>query len=493
MKDLPNYWLFQTNPKVFKLKDALRAEALETFPVKAHKDKIKAGDLVIFWQSGKRSGCFALGQVSETVKEREASTSEKIFYKESVGKVSRVSIKIDYNLWNKPITKEILPNNQAFQEFYAGIPGTNFKATKAQYETIKELISQLDILQEPQEEYIPNKLPKHPLNFILYGPPGTGKTFQTVNYALSIIENRSLKELALEERTILRDRFEKYLSEGQIAFVTFHQSFSYEDFVEGIKPVLKKKQVLYSIEQGIFKKIALKAQKCHDNQNEKKFVLIIDEINRGNVASIFGELITLIEKDKRSGEKEALQAILPYSKKAFSVPPNLHILATMNTTDRSVESLDIALRRRFTFVEMLPKPEMIAQIAKKPVAAGVDLAKLLLAINKRIEVLLDKDYCLGHSYFLNIETLHDLKTVFSKNIIPLLQEYFFNDYGKIGLVLGKDFLKIHHLGSAEVFANFEHDYATDLAEKKVYSLRPVGELTELAFIRIYETNYEKNA
>jgi 5-methylcytosine-specific restriction protein B len=169
------------------------------------------------------------------------------------------------------------------------------------------------------------------------------------------------------------------------------------------------------------------------------YVLIIDEINRGNVSQIFGELITLIEDDKRMGNQEALVATLPYSKKGFGVPPNLYIIGTMNTADRSVEALDTALRRRFCFEEMLPQPEKILDEGKIYDEYQIDLVELLQTINKRIEKLLDKDHQIGHSFFMSVLTIGGLKHVFQYKIIPLLQEYFFGDYGKIGLVLGKDF------------------------------------------------------
>lgn len=480
-----NYWLFQVNPKIFKLKEALRADALKTAPIKAHKTKIKEGDKVILWQAGKNAACYALAVVKSKVGAAIMKEEEASFYQKAVETSDRIDLEIEYNLWNRPITKETIPNSKAFDEFYAGLPGTNFKATKVQYDELLQLIQQWDALAEPSSIYHKLKTREFPLNSILYGPPGTGKTFETVNYALSIIENRSLAELALEERNLLRKRFEAYQKKGSIAFVTFHQSFSYEDFVEGIKPKVKGEKVVYKVENGIFKNICKKALKAKKKGASEKFVFIIDEINRGNVAAIFGELITLLEADKRAGKREALSAILPYSKTSFSIPDNLFVLATMNTNDRSVESLDVALRRRFTFVEMLPKPELIPVLAKKPVAAGVDLQKLLLAINERIEVLLDKEYCIGHSYFLNIETLADLKNLFSKKIIPLLQEYFFNDFGKIGLIIGKDFIEEKIYNNTDVFADFEHPYAHDLAEKKVYRIRDMEQLSEMAFVRIY--------
>jgi 5-methylcytosine-specific restriction protein B len=182
------------------------------------------------------------------------------------------------------------------------------------------------------------------------------------------------------------------------------------------------------------------------NTQEKKYVLIIDEINRGNVSSIFGELITLIEKDKRAGCPEELEVILPYSKEPFKVPKNVFIIGTMNTADRSVEALDTALRRRFSFVEMMPDYEVLKEI----IIEGINLSELLKIINDRIEVLLDRDHKIGHSYFINAKTLEDLLNTFKNNIIPLLQEYFYNDYEKIALVLGEGFVEINGTNTRKV-------------------------------------------
>jgi 5-methylcytosine-specific restriction protein B len=220
-------------------------------------------------------------------------------------------------------------------------------------------------------------------------------------------------------------------------FVTFHQSFSYEDFVEGIKPKMddQETEVSYEIQDGIFKKLCLKAAADPENQ----YALFIDEINRGNVSAIFGELITLIEDDKRTGEENALTVKLPYSKKDLGVPSNLYIVGTMNTADRSVEALDTALRRRFAFEEIMPLPHLLQNINFD----GFDLEEVLETINKRIEALLDRDHCIGHSYFIKIksEDTAALKQTFENKIIPLLQEYFYHDYEKIALILGKGFIE----------------------------------------------------
>jgi len=221
-------------------------------------------------------------------------------------------------------------------------------------------------------------------------------------------------------------------------FVTFHQSFAYEDFIEGIKPILPEHDeettdLGYAIEDGVFKNLCKRAK----NDPENRYAIFIDEINRGNVSAIFGELITLIEVDKREGAKNKIKIKLPYSKQEFSVPSNLDIYGTMNTADRSVEALDTALRRRFEFKEMMPEYSVI----ESETVNEIQLSKVLESINQRIELLIDRDHTIGHSYFVNVNTEEKLANAFNNKIIPLLQEYFYGDYGKIGLVLGKGFVK----------------------------------------------------
>jgi hypothetical protein len=227
-------------------------------------------------------------------------------------------------------------------------------------------------------------------------------------------------------------------------FTTFHQSFSYEDFIEGIKPIMSDEdgtgEVAYRIEDGVFKDLCKRAESDPNN----RYAIFIDEINRGNVSAIFGELITLIETDKRKGAEHAMNAILPYSKAPFSVPVNVDIYGTMNTADRSVEALDTALRRRFSFTEMPPIYDIDEEKATLQYTyAGVVGSKLLETINNRIEKLLDRDHLIGHSYFLMAkgeDAEAKLIDSFYRNIIPLLQEYFYGDYAKIGAVLGSGFV-----------------------------------------------------
>ena len=381
---------------------------------------------------------------------------------------------------------------------------------------------------EEAETIQANPLSNQPLNQILYGPPGTGKTHNAINHALSIVKGNDLAGMT---RMQIKDEFDALISEGQIQFVTFHQSYSYEEFVEGIKPSVNGGNVEYDIEDGIFKKLCLKAiekksfknfdeiykdfiddvteagnslelkslkqgkpftvkinsngscvaipktsiatemtvtkkvirnfiengivddwktyttaiadyivktyklQTEEEDNTSKNFVLIIDEINRGNISKIFGELITLIEDSKRIGAKEELRTKLTYSGAAgvemFGVPNNVYIVGTMNSADRSIALIDTALRRRFTFFEYTADSTLLSEDVE-----GINLQDLVQMMNSRIEFLLDKDHLLGHAYFINVATKNDLCSAFRNKVIPLLEEYFYGDYEKIQLVLG---------------------------------------------------------
>ncbi|WP_291094782.1 McrB family protein [Empedobacter sp. UBA6745] len=438
------------------------------------------------------------------------------------------------------------------------------------------------VLGKEQEEEIENeitqtqnhKMKQFSLNQILYGPPGTGKTYNTINKAIEIAN----PEFDLtQDRNTIKQEYNRLVENGQIVFTTFHQSMTYEDFIEGIKPETKDNNVIYNIKNGLFKEVVsksidnwkkstsgtkqtkpfdkvfqllkdeweenpmiefpmkregndfkilgfsdssinfLKASGTNNhtlsintlrdlyygirefqnqgvgiyypsivdklnsydvdfesesiNSDIKNFVIVIDEINRGNVSQIFGELITLIEEDKRLGNDEAIEVTLPYSKEKFGVPSNLYIIGTMNTADRSVEALDTALRRRFVFEEMPPKYDLEGL---QQDLFGFTASHLLETINKRIEKLLDKDHQIGHAYFINKNETTIIDS-FYKNIIPLLQEYFFGDYGKIGLVLGAGFVidgkQDHENQSKSIFASFEYENDTSgYEERKSYKI-----------------------
>lgn len=307
------------------------------------------------------------------------------------------------------------------------------------------------------------------LNTILFGPPGTGKTYHTVQYAVAICDQKTVAEVEAEPYAEVFARYQKLKDDGRIVFTTFHQSYGYEEFMEGIAPVLRQKSlehtdekpvedaadtsamedVAYELKDGVFKELCCSAWDDATNQPKKEpYVLIIDEINRGNISKIFGELITLIEDDKRLGNPEATTARLPYSGETFGVPNNVYLLGTMNTADRSIAIMDTALRRRFRFVEMMPQPElldglMVTAPDQNGTLASVDVGEMLAVMNQRIEVLFDRDHTLGHAFFLPLARVSDdaqrfelLGEIFQDKIIPLLQEYFYEDYAYIQLVLG---------------------------------------------------------
>ncbi len=652
---MPNHWIFQAHHDVFHLRAALKNDALLTFSVRSHKSNIKKGDKAIIWLTGSETGCYALCEIISDVQDLELDNRELPFILK-LDKISRnrsaVRLQVEYNLWNNPIFKDDMPYGLV-DSLPVNIPGTNFKATQKQYQALLNIIQMRNAIQEPTANYKnPKMVTNHPLNQVLYGAPGTGKTYEAINYAISIIEDKPLSELEKEPRTQLIKRFREYKIKRQIGFVTFHQSFTYEDFVEGIKPkTTADKQVFYAIENGIFKEMCVRAKDkltnkrdllvrdellqkaqffkltlsdntldasdndiynyCIENnclaipQGEQidfseaddteraiksqfqlanvptsgtkamkylkikmqvgdivlvsqdqqtlkaiavvtsdyyfdknapiapsqfrrvewlhqdlnisikdfyalpfpldtialldknalelayfqkrkagtvenhRHVLIIDEINRGNVAAIFGELITLIEADKRLGAAEQLTGILPYSKQAFSVPSSLYLIGTMNTADKSAETLDNALRRRFTFIEKLPNYGLLGKIGK------IDLAKLLQKINHRISVLLDNDHLIGHAYLLEVRNIEDLQNVFQHKIIPLLQEYFYGDWSKIGLILGQSFVKTNYiLSTQKLFAPFDSDNREDFEGRPLYSTTKAEGWNEAVFLSV---------
>ena len=286
------------------------------------------------------------------------------------------------------------------------------------------------------------RLPEGPvsLNQVLFGPPGTGKTFNAVREAVRVIEGA-----VPDDRTSTTDLFEDLVKKGRAAVVTFHQNYAYEDFIEGIRPVLTEDQreLHYTLHEGVFKEIAGRAR----GDGDRRYVLIIDEINRGNIAKVFGELITLIEPSKRLGEEDELRVTLPYSKERFGVPANLYLIGTMNSADRGIALLDAALRRRFEFYERMPDAGKVTWKVE-----GVNGGELLQAINRRIVENLDREHQIGHTYLMKVDGLDALARVFRTQIIPLLQEYFYDDWEKMRKVLNDNaFITKRETGERAVF------------------------------------------
>lgn len=276
----------------------------------------------------------------------------------------------------------------------------------------------LEIVREPRT----NKV--HPLNFIVYGAPGTGKTYSMVEYALSIIDGVSIDDFRKSntDRKTNVSRYKELVKVGQIVFTTFHQNYGYEEFIQGLRPDKDSETMAFKTVDGVFKVIADTA--LNDTEN-KNYVIIIDEINRANISKVFGELITLIEEDKRWGELNETSATLQ-SGDQFAVPNNLYIVGTMNSADKSISLIDAALRRRFDFIEQKPDSALVPE--------GV-LRKMFDNINENLVSELDStDLLVGHSYFMK-KTEKDLCNILNNNIIPLLYEYFYDNRKKVAKLL----------------------------------------------------------
>ena len=304
-------------------------------------------------------------------------------------------------------------------KIYSSILNNEFGISFADESNSNTTIEKRTVLPEGT----PNTRRTHPFNRILYGAPGTGKTFSTAQYALSIIENKDLEDIAKESREAVMSRYNALAKSGQIVFTTFHQNYGYEDFIQGIRPDTTSGDMKFKTVDGVFKKIASTAI----DSPKKDFVIIIDEINRANISKVFGELITLIETDKRWGEENALSVTLP-SGEPFAVPNNLYIVGTMNSADKSISLIDTALRRRFNFVEFVPKLDLVKDKTLK---------KVLENLNKNISKdLHSTDLLIGHSFFIG-KTSKDLCDIMNHNIIPLLYEYFFDNKNKVEVQLTK--------------------------------------------------------
>ncbi len=285
---------------------------------------------------------------------------------------------------------------------------------------------------------------KGPLNCVLCGPPGTGKTYNTVNRAVAVCNSMNGSWVApglkgKEERQKWVNQYQELIKEGRIEFITFHQTYDYSDFVQGIRPREQSGSMSFEFFKGPLRRIAdAAAASYHSASGPVPYVLIIDEINRGNVSKIFGELITLIEEDKRgvSGHNAGMSTRLLYEKSdapRFYLPPNLYIIGTLNTADRSVQRLDSAMRRRFDFEDIMPQPEIL----------GGRLEAFLSGLNGRLlKELADPGSLIGHAWFIDsdgnpISNDDELARVLNNKVIPLLREWFWDQPDRLKSVLGE--------------------------------------------------------
>ena len=282
------------------------------------------------------------------------------------------------------------------------------------------------------------------LNTILYGPPGTGKTYATFRRCVEICDGNCPND---DDK--IRARYKELVEkEKRVEFVTFHQSYGYEEFVEGLRPDTGSAKegedaragFRLVATDGVLKRIAERARgpsrpagEAEASADPRPHVLVIDEINRANVSKVMGELITLLEEDKREGAENEIAVTLPHSGDRFTLPVNLHILGTMNTADRSIALLDTALRRRFEFEELAPDPDLLSDAAT---TTDIDLPAVLRAINERLEYLVDRDHLIGHAWLMGARTKADVDRIMRHKIIPLIAEYFYDDWQKVRAVLG---------------------------------------------------------
>jgi 5-methylcytosine-specific restriction protein B len=254
-------------------------------------------------------------------------------------------------------------------------------------------------------------------------------------------------------------------------FVTFHQSYGYEEFIEGLRPVTNDKgDISYKVMSGIFKRLCKRAEEDPNHH----YALVIDEINRGNISKIFGELISLIEVDKRKDNGQELTVTLPYSGLLFSVPQNIDIIGTMNTADRSLAHIDIALRRRFEFKELRTNYKLLGNDVE-----GINVRWMLFAMNQRIELLLDREHILGHALLMKVNTLAELELTFKNNVMPLLEEYFFEDWEKINQVLNSNAFIEEQKNARSIWLGSTDEYAAKSYKVNFNALKQAEEYQQI--------------
>lgn len=407
-----NYWVFQGNPKMYDIVLALKDNALKTWLISAHKSDIKKGDKVILWVTGQYSGCYALGTVVSEIYKAKGDENDQKYNKpgRENREIDRVNLSFDYNLSDDPISQSEVKNNIILKDLKVGYQGTNFTATKEQYDELKRIALERvpKKLNPPYsiEEFINNTFVqeselaswlnslKRKKQVILYGPPGTGKTFLAKHLAQYLIAE----------------------SDGFSEIVQFHPAYAYEDFVQGIRPQLTEGgQLDYAMIPGRFLEFCRKAL-----SRKGTCVLIIDEINRANLARVLGELMFLLEYRNE---------IIPLAGGGeLSIPDNVRIIGTMNTADRSIALVDHALRRRFAFIALRPNYEVLEKFHETAVFQINKLIDVLKKLNVQIG---DRHYEIGISFFLKEDLQDHIEDIWKMEIEPYLEEYFFDQQDKV--------------------------------------------------------------
>lgn len=485
-KNKTKNWLISWNPSRWNWETLAADRATTIRGEKAHNrwrcssSKPREGDRVFLIRTGTSpKGIVAAGKVTRAPYEAEHWEQARA----DAGEMTRF-VDVAFDIVRDATIDEIVPleelqSREPGQEWNPQSSGIEIKAKAARtLERLwKALPSKVTGASVPAGDAglaaASHKRVAQPLNLILYGPPGTGKTYRLKNDYLPRYQDEA------------GDRFE---------FVTFHQNYAYEDFVEGIRPVPVDGTITYKVLPGVLKRLCDRAGEAPD----KRFALFIDEINRGNVAKIFGELITLLEVDKRirtdaSGKRlpscKGLEVTLPYSGKRFGVPANVDVIGTMNTADRSIALLDSALRRRFRFEELTPKPELLEPIDDGE-GIAIDLRQLLQIMNDRLSRLLHRDQTLGHSYFYHVKSFDELRRVFAREVLPFLQEAFYDDWRQIRYVLGdqavEEEMQLVRARTQSAASLFPKADPAEIGDGQTFEIIREDEITPDAIRKIYE-------
>ncbi|MFC7440557.1 AAA family ATPase [Laceyella putida] len=406
----PNYWIFQCNPKKYDFKQAVRDENLKTWRVSRFKHRIKNGDKVMMWLTGSNAGCYALATVRTEVFKGMGDPVEMEYVRadDMAEEMDRCEIEIDLDMTDFPLLKEKAGKDPILADLLVGNPGTNFPATREQYEQMFSLALRE---REQRSKSVPLSYPVSTFcadtgyaeeevkrwlralhrkgQVIFYGPPGTGKTY---------VAQKMARLLASE-------------GDGFYDIIQFHSNYSYEEFMQGLRPEATPGGTLtYSLTPGRFLEFCERAR-----GKNGLCVLVIDEINRANLPRVFGELMFALEYRERE---------IPLAGgNRFSIPGNVRLIGTMNAMDRSIALVDYALRRRFAFLQLAPHFDQLRRFHQKK---GVEVSGLIRVLEEINALMDESSFALGHSFFM-VEDLHTvIEDIWKMEIEPYLEELFFD-------------------------------------------------------------------